>query len=376
VQDAISQQDFLKMLQTIEPLGINLVQLRIADDFGQVVEYDSIPNVGYHPTLSQANKTEEKSTFTFYNRHRLEQMVGWAHQVGIQLVPEVNLATNGGGWYKTGMVMNCPKTICDKGRDIAFDVIDKFESVMPVVLAAIRELRDIFTLSSSNQFLHLGSDQREMAVKGCFAEVGHIPSEAHAALHRFESKLFAALSLMGIDQNHIIRWHNQEKVEYPGRTGNITHYTDSDDLVNEFHRDSAPTSFFGTVILTDEMTPWEVYQATRRWMIHSSTPQGMVAKAANGQLPRLNQLVAFTMGLRRTTKNEALPTNLDDFQREFETLCTKIQCAANIMEPFGRAANIRSTTDASFLMKSCVERTTNITLRKSRASLPSRGKQS
>jgi hypothetical protein len=139
-------------------------------------------------------------------------------------------------------------------------VIDKIEGVIPMVMAAIRELRDIFSLSSSpsGQFLHLGSDQRETAITGCFREAGHTISESHAALRRFEGKLTTVLSTIGIDQNQIIRWHNEDNIQYPNRTGNITHYTDISDIVNN----ESNSSFFGTVHLTGEMTPREVYLAT------------------------------------------------------------------------------------------------------------------
>ena len=341
----------------IEPLGINMIQLHLSDDFGQAVEYDSIPDIGYRTIASEINQTDEGTAFTLYNRNRLEQMVDWGHQVGIQLVPEINLATNGGGWFKTGLLMDCPQMLCDKGHGIVFDVINKIESVMPIVLAAIAELRGIFSLSPSNKFFHLGFDQREMAIDGCFAEAGHGTSKAYAALHRFESKLLAAISLIGIDHNNIIRWHNEEKVEYQDRTGKITHYTDADDYsAPDYESGYELTPFFGTVVVTDEMTPWEVYQGTRRWTIKSSTPHGLVAKGIHGQVPRLDQLVAFVMGLRGTTKSEAYPANLDSFQTEFEIMCKEFQCT-NTMEHFVTVANAksRSRPDVTMLMQSCID---------------------
>jgi hypothetical protein len=367
VQDPLSQQGFQELLQTIQPLGFNLIQLRVTDDFGQVIDYDSIQNVAYHHTSSQINKSNGKNpiAYKYYGRHPLEKRVEWANKVGIQLVPEINLATNGGGWYKTGLLMDCPITLCSSMKQgVAFDVIDKIESVIPIVTAAILELRDIFSLSSSRQFLHLGSDQRERAIKGCFLEAGHTVSESHAALRRFEGKLTTALSMIGIDQNQIIRWHNQENIQYPDRTGNITHYTDISDIVN----DESNSSFFGTVHLTNEMTPMEVYLATRRWTMKSPTPHGIVAKAINGQTPKLTHLAAFTIGLRRT-ENELLPITEEEFQREFDALCERLHCADK--EPVVRATNNRPPPAALSLIESCVERTTNVTTKRSRAFLPS-----
>jgi hypothetical protein len=307
VQDPLSQQEFQELLKAIELLGFNLIQLRVTDDFGQVIDYDSIRNLAYRHTSSQIDKSNGKNpiAYKYYGRNRLEQMVEWANKVGIQLVPEINLATNGGGWYKTGFLMDYPIILCSSTKQgIVFHVIDKIESVIPVVMAAIRELRDIFSLSSSSSmhFLHLGSDQRETAIIGCFREAGHTISESHAALSRFESKLTTALSTIGIDQNQIIRWHNQKKFQYPDRTGNITHYTDISDIVNN----ESNSSFFGTVHLTGEMTPKEVYLATRRWTMKSPYLHGILAKATNGQTPKLAHLAAFTIGLN-STENKFLP---------------------------------------------------------------------
>jgi len=365
VQNPLSLQEFRELLQKVRHLSFNLIQLRFADDFGQMIEYDSIPKIGYHYSSSKTNTSNGKAPFTYYNRYHLEQMVELAYQVGIQIVPEINLATNGGGWYKTGLLIDCPVTLCSSMKQgIAFDVIDKIESVMPIVLAAILELRNIFSLSSpsSNKFLHLGSDQREVAAQGCFLEAGHTGPVSLAALNHFESKLMSALAMMGIDQNQIIRWHNQENIQYQNRTGKITHYTDIADIV-----DNESSSIFATVKVANKMTPWEVYQATRSWVQISPTPKGVVAQVINGQKLRLAQLVAFTMGVGRT-KSEFIPTTEDEFQRDFDALCDQLHCADKEPVIVVAADNPLRRTTVS-LMESCVERTRNLTTKRSRASL-------
>lgn len=368
VRDPLSQEEYFTVLQKIESLGINLIQLNLADDFGQVVEYNLIPKAGYYPASAERNQPDEKVGFALYDRHRLEQMVEWAHKVGIRLVPEINLATNGGGWYKTGVLMDCPKVLCDDGNGIAFDVVNKIESVIPIVLAAILELRDVFSSSPFHEFLHLGSDQREAAIDGCFAEAGHAASEAHSALHRFERRLSESLSLVGVDQKQIIRWHNREKVDYPDRVGKITHYTDVVDAPKESKNGSTASPFFGTVLLKDGMTPWDVYRETLRWTSNPSTPRGIVAKTIHGKIPRLDQLVAFAMGLGLTTERNGLPTTPDDFQRHFELVCVRFECNST-MEPFGKATGLRPTIRQATSMESCTDRTFTATLRRSRAFL-------
>ena len=369
VRNPLSKEDYLTVLQKIESLGINFIQLNLADDFGQVVEYSSIPKAGYYPASAERNQRDEKVGFALYDRNRLEQMVECAHKVGIRLVPEINLATNGGGWYKTGVLMDCPKLMCDDGHGIAFDVVNRIESVIPIVLAAILELRDVFSTSTLHEFLHLGSDQREAAIDGCFAEAGHAASEAHSSLHRFERSLSESLSMVGVDLKQIIRWHNREKVDYPDRVGKITHYTDVGDAPKESKNGPAPSPFFGTVLLKDDMTPWEVYRETLRWTSNLPTPRGLVAKTIHGQIPRFDQLVAFAMGSGLTTESDGLSTTPDDFQRSFVLACARFECTSTI-EPFGKATGFQpSIVREGTLMESCTDRTFKTTLRKSRAFL-------
>ncbi|VEU34789.1 unnamed protein product [Pseudo-nitzschia multistriata] len=362
VENSISQQNLFRLLQTIELLGMNLIQLNLADDFGQVVEYDSVSGIGYSTALSEANQKDAKIALPLYDRHRLEQIIGWAYQAGIQLVPEINLATNGGGWFKTGMLIDCPKVLCEKGHGIAFDVINKIESVLPIVLSVVAELRDIFSASPLNKFMHLGFDEREMAVGGCFSESGLDASEVHAALHRFETKLFDAISLIGADHHNIIRWQNEEKVEYRDRTGKITQFTSIDDLADKYDSISDLTPFFGTVLITEKNTPWEVYQATLCWTTKSSPPHGLVAKGTHGQVPQIDQLVAFTMGLRDRAKTD---TTFDGFQTDFAVACEKLRCR-EAAQYFGRTANNRAQLKDLNLRESCIERTTNTTSRRSK----------
>ena len=365
VQDSSLKDDYLKLLRRIEPLGINLIQLNLANDFGQAVEYKSIPNIGYFQASLEHNETDKKAKSSFYNLQRLGDMVHLAHENGIRLIPEINLATNGGGWYNTGVLMDCPQTLCDKGHNIAFDVIDKMESVIPIVVAAILEIWDAFSISPFQSFLHLGADERKAAIDGCFMEAGHEASTAKSAYNRFEKTLLASLSMVGIDPNQIIRWHNREKVKYPDRVGYITHYTEIDDVPKVPESGILHAPFFGTVLLEDDTTPWDVYRDTRRWLNGPSTPQGMVIKTIGGQIPQYDHLVAFAMGLGLTAENKGSLTTSDSFHGDFELECVRFECE-NAMAPFGDFTGGRIKIQNESSTESCTDRTVNITLRKSR----------
>ena len=363
VQDPLSKEAFLSLLRAIESLGMTVIQMNLANDLGHAVEYDSIPNVGYRPASLDRKRSDEKSDFPYFDRHRLEEMVEVARKIGIQLIPEINLVTTGGGWYKTGILMNCPQIVCDNGQGIAFDVVDKIDRVIPIVLAAILELWNIFSLSSVDQLLHLGSDEREKVILGCFAEAGHDSSEAHSSLHNFERKLMEALSIAGIHSSKIIRWHNGEKIDYPDRTGNITHYTDIGDIREKSENGSTPAPYFGMVLLRDEMTLWDVYQESRRWIEHPPGLRAIIAKTVHGGIPRFDHLVAFTMGFGFVSESEK------DFQKEFELVCTRLECTKTTRPFYKTTAGIRSTIQETTLKETCAERTINATQRKSRALL-------
>lgn len=362
VQNPLATKNFLELLRFIEPLGMNLMQISLASDFGQAVEYDSIPKTSYRPASLQRNHSDDP---IFYDRHLLEQMVELARDFGIRLLPEINIATRGGGWHKTGIVMDCPRILCDKGQGISFDVVDKIDSVLPIMLAAILELWDIFSVSHVDQFLHLGSDQRDEAIDGCFAEAGHAPFQAHSSLRNFERKLSESLAMTGIDPRQIIRWHNREKIHYPDRTGKITQYTDVDDILEDWKSGSASTAYFGTVLLRDEMTLWDVYRETRRWIANPSGLQGIIAKSNHGRIPRFDHVVAFSMGV--ITESASPLTTMEEFHEEFEAVCKRLECKST-MHPFEQSTGSESKAlSKATLAESCTERTIKSTQRKSRA---------
>ncbi len=372
IQDPLGKEEFLKLLQALEPIGMNLIQITLANDFGQVVDYDSIPKSYYRPSPLEQKHANNPIGFDFYDRHRLKQMVEMANGVGIQLLPEINLATNGGGWFKTGMLMDCPHRLCEIGQGISFDVADKFDRVLPIVLATIVELFDVFSVPNDGPFLHLGSDQREEAVQGCFAEVGYASSQAHSSLRNFEKKLSESLGMAGVNSERILRWYNREKVDYPERTGKITHYTDVSEIPKDSISGSASLPYFGTVLLRDEMTVWEVYEESRRWLENSSDLlQGVVAKTDHGSIPRFDHLVAFSVGFGTVSESSSPPTTTEDFQNAFEAVCARLECniTSNNTSSYGKSTRIESKMllQEETLAKSCADRTITSMHRKSRA---------
>jgi hypothetical protein len=362
VHDPITLETFKRLLHSIQPLGFNLIQLRLSDDFGQVVEWQSIPDLSYshmntdrdgNRSSGSAVGARSATTPYHYGRFHLEQMVDWAKLVGIKILPEINLATNGGGWFKGGMLMNCPQTLCETGEGIAIDVVSNLRGVLPVVLGVIREMREIF---STTPFLHLGSDERR-ASEVCFKEAGYGPSEARAALFRFETKLASGLSLMGVDQSRIIRWQNQEGRVYPNRTGIITHFVHEMDISPVDGKNIPSTDFFGTVTVTNAMMEWDVFEITRRWI--ALKPVGLVLRTSSGHTPSLQLLVAFALGLDTTEIDTK-----ESFQLAHAKLCSQLRCHETHITSIANAKfRTKQVWKDSFLEEACLQRTANVTVK-------------
>jgi hypothetical protein len=356
VQNPISMLNFAKLVETIEPLGLNLIQLGLTNDIGQAVEYRSLPKIAYSPY-------EQRESSYVYSYQQLEKMTLWAKQYGIQILPEINLATSGGGWFKAGMAANCPRTICQHRERIALDVVHKLEAILPLILAAIQELYAIFAPSSpfpTAPVLHLGSDEREDAKHGCFWEGGYSGAKLDAALNDFEEKLSSALTKIGLDQNSILRWNNKEGIYYPNRAGRITHFVNHDDYVRAsttVSTDYTP-AYFGTVIMSQDMSIWEVFRATKRWIQKkSSAPLGLVAKRKDGSIPSYSHMVAFAMALSGV-KLDAIA-----FHRKFDQICNQIDCKEKEL--------VLSTVNSAALGslnfdKVCLDKTVNVTLKGSK----------
>jgi hypothetical protein len=149
VQDWIPPEGLQTLFQTLlQPLGFDLVQLRLANDYGMVVDWESVPGMPYHRNHND-NDTSTRSYY--YTPMDLRRIAGVANEVGLQVVPELSVATNAGGWYKAGGVFaNCPKTLCQRGHGIAHNVLgdNAYDTTttnfwLPIVLAVLHELRHL-----------------------------------------------------------------------------------------------------------------------------------------------------------------------------------------------------------------------------------------
>jgi hypothetical protein len=383
VQDWIPPEGLQTLFQTLlQPLGFDLVQLRLANDHGMVVDWESVPGMPYHRNHND-NDTSTRSYY--YTPMDLQRIAGVANEVGLQVVPELSVTTNAGGWYKAGGVLaNCPKTLCQRGHGIAHDVLgdNEYDTTtnnywLPIVLAVLHELRHIF---SASEYLHLGWDERH-ASEACLEEAASgimtTTTNNHTTKYakhwdRLERKLSAALEFQGVDLEKVLRWDNQERVYYPNRTGRITQYTSR--AAAAAVAAGTVLVFFGTIRLQDFSSPWEIYQETREWV--QLAPKGLLAQVRPGHPELCFQLVAFAMGM--SPSSSSLPVkdhhDLEEeqsvFWRNHRELCTTLGCKHK-RELLGPAPPL--TKESDLLAQGCRDRTVNVTLRKARVGASKKG---
>lgn len=237
---------------------------------------------------------------------------------GIQIVPEISISTNAGGWLQSGFAADCATTLCNKGGGVT-NGIDKPE-LLPVVYSVLREIRQIF---STSPFIHLGHDNRQGASYGCLKEAGTSGSDPMAALSEFEVKLSLLASMLEIEQGNILRWNNDEKKHYPDRTGHITHYQAPPP--GQMPKPKPDEDFFVTVDLMNG-SPWQIFEQTRALV--SLKPKGILGEirdiSDDAWINRFVglRLLAFALGLQQENV-ESL--NETEFMKLLRNTCEDVK---------------------------------------------------
>jgi hypothetical protein len=260
-------------------LGLNTFQVRILSDLGFSV------NIPMHSQLSWGSIMAEP-----FSENTIQDVVKYAKNLGIQVIPEITTVTRGGGWFEAGILVECPKVMCTAGRGVAANSTDS--DFLGIIISILHELMELF---QNPPYIHLGFDEREEA-KVCYEEAG-----ASVDLDNFERILSKALKFQDFDESRLIRWENTEGVVYPMRAGQVTHYHLKEPAVS---RDSP---FFVSTGLNfadpegAEMDTWAIYKTTRRLLKFKPTGIIGIVDMIHGTFWRdfsiPQRLVAFAMGL-------------------------------------------------------------------------------
>lgn len=242
-----------------------------------------------------------------------------------------------------GFNVQCPLVTCRKGQGVQ-DISEP--SYTAVAYRLVREVEKIAT----SGMIHLGSDERKSG-EACFSEVTDtLPNFAS-----FEKRLAYLLEYDGIGEQ-VIRWANEEGVEYPGRLGHIT----------QCRKGDCRTENTGRWIATVDLQvggPYHIYTSAKELALRK--PWAIIAEAGNvdtsvlgkDNLPK--RMLAFAMGI-----SEMDEWSRGMFEENFTRLCFTMLGSGGECSDFAKSnsgvdeAAFRSEVHREAL---CSERTRNIT---------------
>ena len=228
-------------------------------------------------------------------------------------MPEIAISTNAGGWFHSNFNVDCSEYLCEHGRHVPTDVNNP--DFVPIVFTMIRELLQF----TSSPFIHLGHDERETNLP-CFAEGGIKGRQPRFV--EYEESLGKLLQFIGVTDDRVVRWQNEEEVHHSGRIGSITQYSsqDTNQILGNGDASKSTQPWIGTVNVRVG-GPWKVYSSTRK--LAEKTPRALVAEVgAMGEEDFErdtieHRLVAFSMG---TLDKPAMSKS--EFMQEFTKVCT------------------------------------------------------
>lgn len=248
--------DWLKRLvDVLAALQYNLIHLRLTDDQAFAIQLESQPALAYPTNLNGNTKV--------YSREEMKDLIAYARNQNINIVPEINVPGHAGAWAGIpGLVVPCKKQACRKGYALPLNISHPdFRTILTDVL---REVVDIF---ENPPYLHLGGDEMEMA-KPCFDEVGAKMFNYSI----FETMLKEILNDIQYPEEQVIRWRETsfagkgDNVRVP-RAGTINHWWH--DTPGKTENVTVGTPIIGSARLymdvNENEAAWEVFLHSRKW---------------------------------------------------------------------------------------------------------------
>jgi Glycosyl hydrolase family 20, catalytic domain len=301
----------------IGPLGMDWLQLRLSDDFAFAARLENNVHLG------QSMWVEENPVLTVPKIGLFKSLVNAANAWNMEIVPEISISTNAGGWVNGGFLVPCTKKFCKEGTGIPNNIQDP--QFLPLVYAVLRELREIF---GSSPYLHLGADERVDNLK-CFEELG-LKDDEDPPFGEFEVKLKKMLRMLGVKPDVVIRYDNDEQLTYEDRTGSITQYRVTPDGRDPDIRKGEP--YLVTVGLLDG-TIYSVYLRTRS--LAALKPMGLL-----GEIQTLNRTIwkNENMGLRLIALVVGFSVHVEllaqkDFVKEVIRICQAVKFPDYLDDP-------------------------------------------
>lgn len=330
-----------RLLDHLELLGFNLLHFRLTDDQAFNVRFDC------HPELAQP---ATGSNGQVYTPTELRQLVAYAKQKGIIIMPEINVPGHAGGWAGAipRLVLPCAGFICTAGYGLALNA--SHPQLIPILREVLIEVKDIF---STTPFFHLGGDELEMSWD-CFRELGINTLD----YTNFENDLGIMLKEIGISHDQVVRWEmtgqdpineqddDVEKLDEGGKEKNISrvkgidHYWYSRRYQDISNNTKSPPRVFcshGLYFDTNQNEDaWTIYNLTRTMMSHQYKPIAVIAGTfelgVDYWLDRnvIGRLLAVAIGSSK--ENYDLE---DDFVKRYLALCMSLDLPHEMCAMFG-----------------------------------------
>jgi hypothetical protein len=262
-----------RMINVLSIMNYNLLHFRLTDDQAFNILLESHPDLAYPSIVKNNTKV--------YAPKELKEIVKYAKNKGIEVIPEINVPGHAGAWGGIpDLIVQCPKFICEKGYGIPLNVSNP--KLRPVLKDILTEVVDIFDRPS---FLHLGGDEVDMA-QPCFDEV----KQPIFDYNEFEVMLGEIIREIGYNESQIIRWEmTGHQFDKPlSRSGTITHFWFSKPGTDQYWKKKYGENFTNPIFMSEGLyfdtnqddSGWEVYVKTKRikHLPHEKSPNlGIIA---------------------------------------------------------------------------------------------------
>eukprot|EP00536_Pseudo-nitzschia_multiseries_P000234 jgi/Psemu1/178023/e_gw1.3.6.1 len=319
-----------RTIDVLSAIKFNLLHFRLTDDQAFNVLLESQPRLAYPATRHNNTRV--------YSPSELREIVRYAKQKGIAVVPEINVPGHGGSWGGIpDLIVQCPNFICRKGYGVPLNVSNP--SFWPVLKDVLTEVIDIF---EDPPYLHLGGDEVHMA-QPCFEEVGADVFDYES----FETTLQKILKEISYDESRVIRWETTHNSPSHKRAGAITQFWHMSPGEGKFgfrYQNFTDPVFLSTGLYMDvnqEDSAYDVYVKTKKLKHnrHAESPiLGIIA--ATFELDQgfwldrnvIGRLLAVSMGVSGMNT-----TNRFQFLEQYGGLCRSIGLDDTVCRLYGSA---------------------------------------
>ena len=234
-------------------------------------------------------------------------------------MPEISISTNAAGLYEIDQNVECPNYLCATGHGV--QDIHNSNFVSTTYLLA----REIGSIATSGM-IHLGSDERISAEK-CFAEAAREKPDYDAV----EKKLAHLLEFDGISSEQIVRWSNEEGVEYPGRLGRITQCRSGDCRTN------SASKWIASIDL-EKGGAFYIFNSARELALRKPTAIlaeiGKMDRASMDTNQMTKRILAFAMGI-----SDLSEWSRGMFEDSFINMCTSLFGTHDVCSDFAKSDN-------------------------------------